>query len=74
MALESYKTETTDSSTEWILSMKFWKRKKIRHVDFDQREKKRKLKSILLLLRLLWFCWEIEDTNIYILALVFATR
>lgn len=40
MALESYKTETTDSSTEWILSMKFWKRKKIRHVDFDQREKK----------------------------------
>ena len=40
MALESYTTETTDSSTEWILSMKFWKRKKIRHVDFDQREKK----------------------------------
>ena len=39
MAQESYKTETTDSSTEWILSMKFWKRKKIRHVDFDQREK-----------------------------------
>ena len=28
MAQESYKTETTDSSTEWILSMKFWKRKK----------------------------------------------
>ena len=39
MALESYKTETTDSSTEWILSMKFWKRKKIRHVDFNKREK-----------------------------------
>jgi len=73
MALESYKTETTDSSTEWILSMKFWKRKKIRHVDFNKREK-RKLKSILLLLRLLWFRWEIEDTNIYILALVLATR